>query len=103
MRQRRKKLKPRVTGDQGPASKSRQISRGSSKNFPCSPEVSQTATDKFFNTSNCSAIDDVTEKHAMFENFQKVENECYGAKILAPPKNFGCLEKSIKQCHARVK
>ena len=22
----------------------------------------------------------------MFENFQKVENECYGAKILAPPK-----------------
>ena len=41
MRQRRKKLKPRVTGDQGPASKSRQISRGGSKNFPCSPEVSQ--------------------------------------------------------------
>ena len=28
----------------------------------------------------------MTEKHAMFENFQKVENECYGAKILAPPK-----------------
>ena len=48
--------------------------------------MSQTATDKFFNTSNCSALDDVTEKHAMFENFQKVENECYGAKILAPPK-----------------
>ena len=56
------------------------------KNFPCSPEVSQTATDKFFNTSNCSALDDVTEKHAMFETFKKLRTSVMALKILAPPK-----------------
>ena len=66
------------------------------KNFPCSPEVSQTATDKFFNTSNCSALDDVTEKHAMFETFKEFENECYGAQNFGPPPKFWLFREIYK-------
>ena len=66
------------------------------KNFPCSPEVSQDFNGQILQHIKLFTIDVVTEKHAMFENFQRVENECYGAKILAPLPKFWLFREIYK-------